>query len=395
MAAITDAEIQGAIKKIKTGQRRRVTLSDGTGRGGGRLTLMARPAKAGVLVEWYATQHTNGRRSMSKIGVYPLITLSGARTAFAGYSVKIRQGIAVKHAKTAPDTLEAMLTAYCDQLDGRSADERRRVLIRAKDSAVNVIGAKKRACDVTTGDVVEWLRVFHARGSIGAAAYNRKTIRAAFTWALGSTHDYTTQGGNNWNLTTSPAALIPADPAANNSGERFLSRAEFLKLLAWLDASRDPLAKCVKLIAMTGQRVEEIAGLKARDYADGALFWEKTKVEKRPHYLPLPTGCRALLDGIKPTGGLYFPVNGKAATHPALRDVVKLFCTQTGTADFTTRDLRRTWKTLAGEAGVSKDARDLVQNHAKSGASSKHYDRYEYVKEKAAALDTWAAWVAA
>jgi hypothetical protein len=32
----------------------------------------------------------------------------------------------------------------------------------------------------------------------------------------------------------------------------------------------------------------------------------------------------------------------------------------------TNRDLRRTWKTLAGKAGVPKDIRDRIQNHALS-----------------------------
>lgn len=57
--------------------------------------------------------------------------------------------------------------------------------------------------------------------------------------------------------------------------------------------------------------------------------------------------------------------------------------------DFTTRDLRRTWKTLAGKASISKIDRDRVQNHSMSDVSSKHYDRYEYLDEKAAAMQVW------
>jgi len=43
----------------------------------------------------------------------------------------------------------------------------------------------------------------------------------------------------------------------------------------------------------------------------------------------------------------------------------------------TNRDLRRTWKTLAGKAGVSKEIRDRIQNHALQDVSSKAYDRWE------------------
>jgi integrase len=38
----------------------------------------------------------------------------------------------------------------------------------------------------------------------------------------------------------------------------------------------------------------------------------------------------------------------------------------------TNRDLRRTWKTLAGQAGISKEIRDRIQNHALHDVSSKN-----------------------
>ena len=56
---------------------------------------------------------------------------------------------------------------------------------------------------------------------------------------------------------------------------------------------------------------------------------------------------------------------------------------------FTPRDLRRTCKTRMGELGLSKEIRDRINNHANSDVSSKHYDRYDYLKEKQNALDAW------
>jgi len=55
----------------------------------------------------------------------------------------------------------------------------------------------------------------------------------------------------------------------------------------------------------------------------------------------------------------------------------------------TARDLRRTWKSLCGECGVSKELRDRIQNHAQSDVSAKHYDKYSYLPEKKAALEQW------
>ena len=56
----------------------------------------------------------------------------------------------------------------------------------------------------------------------------------------------------------------------------------------------------------------------------------------------------------------------------------------------TNRDLRRTWKTLAGKAGVSKEIRrpDPKSTPCKD-VSSKSYDRWSYMPEKRAAMNVW------
>lgn len=56
---------------------------------------------------------------------------------------------------------------------------------------------------------------------------------------------------------------------------------------------------------------------------------------------------------------------------------------------FLPRDLRRTFKTLAGKAGISKEIRDRLQNHSLNDVSSLHYAKYDYLKEKRAAMDIW------
>jgi hypothetical protein len=61
----------------------------------------------------------------------------------------------------------------------------------------------------------------------------------------------------------------------------------------------------------------------------------------------------------------------------------------------TNRDLRRTWKTLAGKAGVSKEIRDRIQNHALQDVSSKSYDRWNYMPEKRAGMKRWDKFVTA
>jgi hypothetical protein len=53
---------------------------------------------------------------------------------------------------------------------------------------------------------------------------------------------------------------------------------------------------------------------------------------------------------------------------------------------FTLRDIRRTLETLLASWAVSSDARKHIQSHGLSGVQHRHYDRYEYLREKRAAL---------
>jgi integrase len=69
--------------------------------------------------------------------------------------------------------------------------------------------------------------------------------------------------------------------------------------------------------------------------------------------------------------------------------VIGEFCSDYNIEPFTPRDIRRTFKTLAGDMGLSIELRDHIQNHKRPGVSSKHYDRYGYIREKRQGLELW------
>jgi len=72
-----------------------------------------------------------------------------------------------------------------------------------------------------------------------------------------------------------------------------------------------------------------------------------------------------------------------------IEKVIREGCKQEKINKFITKDIRRTFKTLAGKAGISKELRDRLQNHALRDVSSKHYDRYSYIKEKRQGMKVW------
>lgn len=61
----------------------------------------------------------------------------------------------------------------------------------------------------------------------------------------------------------------------------------------------------------------------------------------------------------------------------------------------TNRDLRRTGKTLAGKAGVMKEIRDRIRNHALHDVSSKNYDRWNYMPGKRGGMKKWYIFITA
>lgn len=152
---------------------------------------------------------------------------------------------------------------------------------------------------------------------------------------------------------------------------------------------------CIQLIIATGQRVEEIARIRSEmiDRRNGCIEWPETK-NGRAHVLPLSQTALELLERVESDGWLFpsYKHSDRCVHNQTIMRIFMRYQAAAGGEWFTTRDLRRTWKTLAGEAGVSKVSRVLVQNHARHDVSSRHYDRYEYFREKLEAVQMWDAW---
>jgi integrase len=151
---------------------------------------------------------------------------------------------------------------------------------------------------------------------------------------------------------------------------------------------------------LTGQRVEEITRLHVDQWnsTERIIDWSKTKNSK-PHAIPVPSLAAELINSIKPNEyGWFFPsaIDGRRpVSHGTLYSFMWRQRDRGVIPVVTNRDLRRTWKTLAGKAGISKEVRDRIQNHALQDVSSKSYDRWSYMPEKRAAMKKWDKFVRA
>lgn len=289
-------------------------------------------------------------------------------------------------------TTRELFTAYLSTLDGRPSH---RTAKQALTEAAETIGDMP-ASAVRPQHVVTVLRKVYARGAVVQADKTRQAMSAAFGWGLKAANDYTVTTQQDWGLDANPVAAVPRDQASRRVGTRWLQPGEFFQLLAWARARTN--REHVLVIALTGQRVQEIQNLRPDqwDAAQGLLYWPTTKTGV-PHCIPVVDEVATILTRRRRFGWPWlFPrVTNYCQPIPPVttRHALHHFSQPRGIEEFSPRDLRRTWKTLAGMAGISKADRDALQNHRARDVSAIHYDRYDGIAEKRAAIARWQLWL--
>jgi hypothetical protein len=263
MGSLTDGAIRHALKRVGK-SRKQESLTDGEGRGTGRLVLILKPMPTRVTAEWMVQQWRHGRRTKSKIGAYPRTSLSEAREIFKrDYAEIILKGSSIKVAVDArPGTVADLFEAYIENLkslDKSSWPDAKVNLNKAAD----VLGSNHLARDIGPDDVLGVLRPIYERGKRSMADHMRSYIRSAYSWGLKSEHDYRSASPRRFKLVHNPAAGIPTEPKV--VGVRWLREDEFARLYRWLECPNAPVhppyTRAVRILMLTGQRVEEIAAL--------------------------------------------------------------------------------------------------------------------------------------
>jgi len=406
---LTDTEIKRAIRAAT----KETTLNDGAhGRGSGSLRLRIRPGASGTTATWIAWWKQGGKRATKPLGKYPDLSLSAARALFvsevapvvrAGKNPRVRTVVEGK------PTVGRMFEAYVASMRAKgrvSADEVERALLKAGDNAADGLGRHRLCADIDSADVVDFVSGFFRRGSRGQADKARSYVSSAFNWAMKAAHDYTVENRQDWGIKINPAAAIPRDQGAIGKRDRNLS-ADEIRLL-WNSATPGlngftvETATAIRTLIGTGQRVQEVLRIDGSEIDLKSKTWtmpaEKTKGRTNPHTVPLPKQVVEILEDLKEQrgDGPLFPgaVDGRM-DHRSIMQAIDRWLELDGVTvpDFQTRDLRRTWKSRAGEIGISKEMRDLIQQHAKNDTGSKHYDRGEYLPQMREAMKQWESYL--
>jgi len=244
------------------------------------------------------------------------------------------------------------------------------------------------------------LRLAEIEQASGPIARNRvrSSLSAMFAWAIRE-------------------GLIETNPVVGtgkadegHSRERVLLESELRAILAAL--GQDQFSDIIRLLILTGQRREEIGGLRWDEVDLGrgliVLRPERTK-NKRLHELPLSTQVKAILERRKVLSGVVSLATGQPLS-PGL-DVwvwgrrwtnwsghkATLDRRLDGVEEWRLHDLRRTAATVMAELGVLPHIIEAILNHVsghRAGVAG-IYNRAKYGGEMRHALQVWADYISA
>jgi len=413
------------LKSIKPKDKAFFEVQPDSRRGVGRLVVKVMPNARKV---FYYRYTVNSKYKFLSIGAYkdtPAsdgVTLKEARERFnelakiyqSGRDVKEvvegeRQRIIIEdRAKRDSATFGDLMTWYFAGLDSEgksSADRYREDYERNLERPFSELLALP-ASEVLPHHIRDILAKMVGRGVTRGVNYTRTYLNAAFTAAGKADNNPRVQSPIVFKLQQNPVALVPIQADWDRVGERNLTEDEVRDF--WE-------ASVLHMSFRTSRLVRVMLALGGpRPWEMRHLHWDWIDLDERliefparimkarvSHVWPINDLALGELQFIKVLSngeGYVFPwvrCNRVLKDVPPSKDLIGRNLRQFvqsehwGNEGFVPYDVRRTAKTLMGKAGISKEFRDRLQAHALNDVSSKHYDRYDYLTEKRAAVNQW------
>lgn len=378
-AALTDRTVQS----IRPPERGVIDVGDARTAG-----LALRVTAEGTKI-WSIRYRPKGKpQRRATLGHYPVMSLAKARTEAAQYTAAAKLGrdlAAERDAEHLADqtqrrTLRDVLTAYVAEhckLSQRSWKETERVFdLHLAHTAL----ADKPLAEIKRGDIQDLQRGLIQRGYKAQTNRVLTQVKAALNWAV----------DQEW-IDANPAARVKRQSALEVPRDRVLSPSELRALWIASDTLSEPSRTLVKMLMLTGQRGDEVRGMRWDELDRSNSLWiipaERSKT-KRSHLVPLPRDVAALLAALPRLGPFVFTVTGVKPYAGQVR-LKRILDRDAKTAEWPSwvfHDFRRTAGTVMAQLGVGDRMIARVLGHAQEGVTEKHYNRYRYLEEQRAAL---------
>ncbi len=211
-----------------------------------------------------------------------------------------------------------------------------------------------------------------------------KTLKTFFRWCVGR-------------------ALIdfsPAEGILSNyrevSRDRVLTDEELASIIIAARQMQSPYGGIIELLALTGQRRNEVARLRWDELDEKTRTWSipssRTK-NKRTHIVHLSEQAWSVIEA-RPKGTLVFATGGEKpfSAFAKGKEAIDELCDVSG---WRVHDLRRTVVSGMARLGVPPHVADKILNHQSGTISgvAAVYQRHDFLAERKEALNAWGAHV--
>jgi len=364
-----------------------------------------------------------GKAVKHTIGSYPAISLKDARSEATRLRAEIERGgdphnekvVARRREAEVDDTFEAVARRYIEEYQfrrNRSWEWTARLLGFAVDAEAPVASKQcpplrvvkdgsrdqrgrrrvsladrwgsRRLANITDTDIIAALDGISARTPILANRLHA-VLHKLFDWAR----------SKKLLVTANPCVGIER-PAKEQSRDRVLEDKELRKVWLAADKLGHPYAGIVKLLILTGQRRNEIAGLRWSEIDESVLHLPAARTKNGlAHDVPLSAPAQAVISNLPriADADLVFTIKRQPIT--GFSRMKERLDKASGVTHWTLHDLRRTVASGLQRLGVRLEVTEAVLNH-RSGSTAGIvgvYQRHDYAAEKADALARWADYV--
>jgi integrase len=354
---------------------------------------------------WCAFYRFKGRLRRFTIGRYPAIKPAQARREAAAALERMREGVDPAEEKRArremrtpeTDTFGAVANDYLE-LHHRKNSRESTFREAKRDIERNVLPKwrSRPIASISRRDVIELIDGTIARGAEVQANRTLARLRALFNWAIEKDR-----------VAASPVARMKL-PTQERPRDRVLSDDELRWLWQACDEIGWPFGPLVKLLLLTAQRRDEVAGMTWLEINFGKRVWTIPRHKAKNdcvHEVQLSEAAIEVLRSMPRIGdSLVFTTTGETAVSGFSKAKLRLDAGMLeakraelgarkgdGIPGWTLHDLRRTATTGMAKLKVPPHVADKVLNHVSGtirGVAAV-YSRFAYFDERREALEAW------
>jgi integrase len=394
--------------KVEDGRKDRL-LFDSICRGLG-VRVTAKGTRT-FIAQW--TDPITRRKVREPIGVWGNITIDKAREAaqilLGDVAKRINPRVERERQRREAEceraelalTFEALIDEWAALHLARRRDRYRAEAVRAIKHAFPDLLLKRPAARITKADAVNALDKLIKAERAAMAGRTLAYARAAFAWAE-----------KRGKVSGNPFRGLPIS-ASSSARERVLSNVELAEVWAAAEGLGYPWAPFFRLTVLTLQRRSELAGLRWSELAPDLSVWSLSGSRMKtgqPHSVHVAEAAREILRAIPRIEGsdLVFtttgktPISGFSKAKAALDAAIVTTRAEKAAQEnrqparlepWRLHDLRRSGVSTLARLGFDSIVADKILAHqpAKLRGVAGVYQRHDFARERAAALDVWAA----